>query len=189
MGTDLFPHKSGLGFMEPVALIGQNVCVRYANTKHYRKVSWLEAIYPFQFLNIGAMAAGATSARTPANNLQAWRNEFLQIRWFPMDTAQIRVFLPNADGRANLRNIQVPVDPTIVTRDPDLHFTELYIWEDRNPSFEAVNYTAAALTQCRLVGMGYRFITEELPKDKADLVEKGQLACTFVVASGFAGTP
>jgi hypothetical protein len=189
MGYDLFPHKSGIGLMEPVALIGHNVCVKYANDNHYRRVIWFEALTPFQFLNIGAIAAATTSARTQAVNLQAWRNEFLQIRWWPLDTVQVRVYVPNADGRMNLRNLQVVVDSTITTRDPCLHMTEFNVWEDRNPAFEAINYTAVALTQCRLMGMGYRFVTEELPATDVSRIKAGTLQCTYVVASGFAGKP
>jgi hypothetical protein len=189
MGYDLFPHKSGLGMMEPVALIGHNVCVKYANDNHYRKVIWFESIAPFQFLNIGAVAAGVTSGRTPATTLQFWRNEFGQIRWYPIDTAQIRMFVPNIDGRMNLRNIQVPVDPTIITRDPCLHLTEFFVWEDRNPAFEAINYTAAALTQIRLIGMGFRFVTEELPATTISKIKAGSEPCVNVVASGFSGKP
>lgn len=188
MGYDLFPHKSGLGLIEPVALIGHNVCVKYANDNLYRKVIWFESIPHFQALNIGAVAAGAVSARTQAVNLQAWRNEFLQIRWFPME-GQWRLYLPNADGRYNLRNLSVPVDPTIVTRDPDGHLTECFVWEDRNPAFEAVNYTAVPFTQCRLIAYGYRFVTEALPADKVKQIEAGNLQCTYVVASGFSGKP
>lgn len=189
MGYDLFPHKSGVGFMEPVALIGHNVCVKFENDNHYRRIIWLEALAPFQFLDIGAVAAATVSARTQAVNLQAWRNEFLQIRWFPIDTIQVNMFLPNASGRMLLRNLQVPVDPTIVARDPCLHLTEFYVWEDRNPSFEAINYTAVALTHARLIGQGYRFVTEELKGQEIDRIRQGNLQCTYVVASGFSGKP
>ena len=189
MGYDLFPHKSGLGLIEPVALIGHNVCVKYANDNHYRKVIWFEPIPPFQLVNIGAILAGAVSARIQATNIQLWRNEFAQFRWYPLDEAQIRLFIPNADGRYNLRNLQIPVDPTIVTRDPCLHLTESYVWEDRNPAFEAVNYGGVALAQCRIEAFGFRFVTEELPREKIDQVKTGQLQCTYIVASGFAGKP
>jgi hypothetical protein len=189
MGYDLFPHKSGLGLVEPVALIGQNVCVLYASDKHYRKVIWFEPIPPFECVNIGAVAANTTSARTQVANLQFWRNEFGQIRWYPIDTAQIRLFLPNADGRMNLRNVQVPVDPTIVTRDPCGHLTEMFVWEDRNPAFEAINYTGVALAACRIIAYGFRFVTESLPGATIDRIKAGQEACAYVVASGFSGKP
>lgn len=189
MGYDLFPHKSGIGGMEPVALIGHNVCIKYENDNHYRRVMWFEPVAPFEFLDIGAVVANAVSVRTQAVNLQVWRNEFLQLRWYPLDTAQIRPYLPNASGRMLLRQLQVPVDPTIIYRDPCLHLTEMYIWEDRNPAFEAINYTAVALTQCRLIGMGYRFITESLKDADVEKIQQGNLQCTYLVASGFSGKP
>lgn len=189
MGYDLFPNKSGIGMVEPVALINHNVCVKYANDNHYRRVIWFEPIAPFQALNIGAVLAQTVSGRTQATQMQVWRNEFAQFRWYPLDDAQIRLFLPNADGRMNLRNLQVPVDPTIVTRDPCLHLTEMFVWEDRNPAFEAINYTDYAMTQCRIMAMGYRFVTEELPKDKIQQIITGNLQCTYIIASGFSGKP
>jgi hypothetical protein len=189
MGYDLFPNKSGLGLIEPIALIGHNVCVKYANDNHYRRVIWYEGIAHHQFLDCGGIAANNTSGRVAANNLQGWRNEFLQIRWFPIDTVQVRLFVPNADGRMSLRNQQVPVDPTIVTRDPCGHLTEIFIWEDRNPSFEALNYTAGAITQSRLIGYGYRFVTESLNQSEINKIMAGQAACVYVVASGFSGKP
>ncbi len=187
--ADLFPNKSGLGLMEPVALIGHNVCVKYANDNYFVKVVWFEPIPPFQAVDLGAIAANSVSARTQATRMQLWRNEFGQYRWFPIDNAQVRLFLPNADGRANLRNLQVPVDPSIVTRDPCLHLTECFVWEDRNPAFEGINYTGVALTQCRIIAMGYRFVTKPLEADKVQQIAAGNLQCTYVVASGFAGRP
>jgi hypothetical protein len=189
MGFDLFPNKSGLGYMEPVALIGHNVCVKYANDSHYRKVIWFEPIAPFEALDIGVIAAATTSPRTQAVNLQLWRNEFGQFRWFPLDTCQVRIYVPNADGRMQLRNIQVAVDPTIITKDPDLHLTEFYEWEDRNPAFEGTNYTALPIVHCRIQVMGYRFVTEALPSDKITKIQNGDLQCTYIVASGFSGKP
>ena len=189
MGYDLFPHKSGLGLMEPVALIGHNVCVLYANDRHFRKVIWFEAIAPFEAVNCGAVAANTTSGRTQAVNLQFWRNEFGQLRWYPIDTVQARLFLPNADGRMNLRNLQISVDPTIVTRDPCGHLTEMFVWEDRNPAFEVINYTAQALVATRIIAYGFRFVTEELSAAVINRIKAGQEACVYVVASGFSGKP
>lgn len=186
---DLFPHKSGIGLMEPVALIGHNVVVRYASQFFYRKVVYLEPIPPFQVLNIGAIAAQTTSARTQAPLLQLYKNEFGQFRWFPLDNVQVRLFSPAADGRFIVRQGQTPLDPTIVTRDPCLHLTEFYEWEDRNPAFEAINFSDFALAQCRIIVQGYRFVTEELRSDKVEQIKAGTLSAVNIVTSGYAGVP
>jgi len=184
--AELYPHKSGLGLMEPIALINHNVCVIYGNTKHYGKVTYLEPLPPFQALNIGAIAAQTVSARTAAPNLDLYDNEFGQFRWYPLDNAQIKLFLPNVDGRYTLRRIQVPVEPNIVDRDPDLHMTEFFEWEDNHPSFEAINFSDYALNACRIVCLGYRFVIAPASKAEITAIESGT-PCVFLVASGFVG--
>lgn len=187
--ADLYPHKSGLGLMEPVALINHNVCVLYGSVKNWRRVIYLEPIPPFQCLDIGSIALQATTARTQAPNLALLDNEFGQFRWFPIDNAQIRLWLPQADGRFTLRNQQIPVDMSITDRDPCLHLTEFYVWEDFVPFFEAMNFMDYALTQCRIIAQGYRYVTTKLTSATISKIEAGQEACTYVVASGSAGVP
>ena len=185
--AELYPHKSGWGMMEPVALINHNVCVLYGSVKNYRKVVYMEPIPPFQCLDIGAIALQTTSARTPAPLLDQFDDEFGQYRWFPFDNAQVRVFLPQADGRYSIRNIQVPVGIEILDRDPDLHFTEFFVWEDYHPFFEAMNIMDYNLAQCRIIAEGFRFVTEPLSKPVEARVAGGDIACTYIVASGWHG--
>lgn len=187
--ADLYPHKSGLGLMEPVALIGHNVCVLYGSVKNWRRVIYIEPIPPFQCLNIGAPNAQTTTARIQCVNLELLDNEFGQFRWFPIDNAQIRLWLPQADGRLLLRNIQVPVDMTITDRDPCLHLTEFYVWEDYSPWFEAINFMDYDLDQCRIIAQGYRYITTELKGSTISAIEAGTVPCVYVVASGSSGIP
>jgi len=187
--ADLFPHKSGLGLMDPVALIGHNVCIIYGSVKNWRRVIFLEPIPPFQCLNIGVVNAQTTSIRTATPNLALLDNEFGQFRWFPIDNAQVRLWLPQVDGRFNLRNVQVPVDMTITDRDPCLHLTEFFVWEDYTPFFEAINFMDYNLSQCRIIAQGYRYVTVELGKATVQKIEAGLEACAYVVASGSAGVP
>ncbi len=184
---DLFPHKSGWGMMEPVALINHNVCVLYGNAKHFVKVQYFEPIPPFQCLDIGAIALQTTTPRTAAPNLEVFDYEFGQYRWYPIDNVQVTLWLPQVDGRYSLRNLQVPVGMEILDRDPDLHFTEMFVWEDRHPFFEATNFMDYALDQCRIIAQGYRFVTEKLTPAVIKRIEAGEVACTYVAASGWAG--
>jgi len=185
---ELYPCKSSLGGMEPVALVNHNVCINYISTKMYRKVIFFEPIPPFQFLDIGAIAAQTISARTIATNLQLYGDEFAQWRWYPLDNVQVRLWLPQTNGKVGLLNVQVTYDTQIVTRDPDLHLTEFFEWENKAPAFEAINFMDYGITQCRFVAMGYRYITKELPKITIDKIESGSEACVYLSASGHAGT-
>jgi hypothetical protein len=187
--ADLYPHKSGIGLMEPVALIGQNVCIIYGNVKNWRRVVYLEAIPPFQCLDIGAIAAQTVSGKTQCTNLELLDNEFGQFRWWPIDNAEFKLWLPQVDGRFTLKNIQVPVDMKIRDIDPCLHLTEFFVWEDYSPWFDATNFMDYALTQARIKAMGFRYVTTELGKDVVAKIEGGAEPCTYVVASGNAGVP
>jgi hypothetical protein len=189
MGKELFPSKSGLGLMEPVALVGQNVCIMMSASNEYRKVAWWEPIPPFQCLDIGAIAAQTQSNRIPATNLQLWDDEFGQFRWYPLDPVQVRLFLPQANGRYLLRNIQVPIDDNIVEKDPCLHLTEIFVWEDKNPWFEAMNFSDYAINTSRIMAMGFRFVTDPLPEDVIKAIKEGKEACTYIITSGSSGRP
>lgn len=168
---ELYPHQSNQS-MQPVALQNHKVAIHYLNTIHWRQVVFLEPIPPFQFLNIGAIAANTTSARTQATNLRMPSNEFIQIRWWPLDRAQVRISLPSAVAKHSLLNIQANVQDTIIYQDPTLAMTEIFIWEDNNPAFEAINFSDYALNFCRLMGMGYRFVTRPLGEATVAKIEK-----------------
>jgi len=180
---DLYPHKSGLGLMEPVAQINQNVGVLWDEWLYF-KVTYLESIPPFQFLNIGAVAAATVSAVTAAPNLDLPKNEFGQFRWYPIDNAQVRMWLPSADGRYRLKNLMSYVDQNIKDRDACLHFTEFFAYEDEHPFFQAINLMDYALAQCRLIGQGFRFRLKRVDEDVKAAIEANKLPCVRVVARG-----
>lgn len=184
---ELYPCKSGQGGMEPVALVNHNVCIQYTTAKQFRRVMFFEPIPPFQFLDIGAIAAQTISARTRGVNLELHDTEFGQWRWYPLDNAQVRLWLPQTNGKSVLRNLQVTLDTQIVDRDPDLHLTEFFEWEDKAPWFEAINFMDYGIDQCRLVAMGYRYVTEPLGQATVDRIKAGAEACVYVSASGHAG--
>ena len=159
---DLYIFKAQVGMLDPIALQNQNVCIHYVQNAYYRKVDFLEAISPFQCLNIGAVAAATVSPRTAIPNLEMPRHEFGLFRWWPIDDAQIRLFHPAGIAKGQLRNLQVPYDMNIVNRDPNLVSTEIAVWEDNRPAVEAINGQAVALAAVRLIAIGYRFHTAEI---------------------------
>jgi len=188
---DLYIFKAQVGMFDPIALQNQNVCIHYVQNKHYRKVDFLEAIPPFQCIDIGAVGAVATSARTPVPNLDMPEGEFGLFRWYPIDDAQIRLFHPFGVSKWQLRNLQVPLDMNIINRDPNLVSTEIAVWENNRPAVEAINGHAFALNAVRIIAIGYRFHTVNLegtgPDANPKLVEalkSGAQPCTHVWASG-----
>lgn len=188
---DLYIFKAQVGMFDPIALYNQNVCIHYVQNAYYRKVDFLEAIPPFQCLNVGAVAAIGISARTPIPNLEMPDNEFGLFRWWPIDDAQIRLFHPSGMAKWQLRNLQVPVDMNITNRDPNLVSTEIAVWQDNRPAVEAINGHAFILAAVRLVAVGYRFHTFNLEgtgtgadPELVKALKAGSQPCTHVWASG-----
>lgn len=188
---DLYVFKAQVGMFDPIALQNQNVCIHYVHNAYYRKVDFLEAIPPFQCLDVGAVAATAVSPRTLVPNLEMANNEFGLFRWWPIDDAQIRLFHPSGMAKWQLRNLQVPIDMNIVNRDPNLVSTEIAVWEDNRPAVEAINGHAFALNAVRLIAIGYRFHTIDLEgrgagadPELVKALKSGAQPCTHVWASG-----
>lgn len=159
---DLYIFKTQVGMFDPIALYDHNVAIHYVQNVYYRKVDFLEGISPFQCVNIGALGAGVASARTQIPNLEMANGEFGLFRWYPIDDAQIRFFHPAGIAKAQLRNLQVPIDMNILFRDPNLVSTEIAVWENNRPAAEAVNGHAFGLGAVRLIAMGYRFHSIEM---------------------------
>lgn len=187
---DLYVFKAQVGMFDPVALQNQNVCIHYVQNQYYRKVDFLEALPPFQCLNIGALAATAVSPRTNVANLEMPDNEFGLFRWYPIDDAQIRLFHPAGMAKWQLRNLQVPLDMQILVRDPNLVSTEIAVWENNRPAMEAINGHAFGLGAVRIIAIGYRFHTIDLERGPhadsklVDAIKAGTQPCTHVWCSG-----
>ncbi|MBD3320584.1 MAG: hypothetical protein GF350_05745 [Chitinivibrionales bacterium] len=127
---------------------------------------------------------------TQATNLALWDGEFGQYRWYGLDNVQTTLWLPRTNGRGSLKNMQVPYDIQIPSRDPDLHLTEIFVWEDKVPWFQAQNIMDYGLDNARYIAEGYRFVTTEIT-DPATLegIKAGNIQCVYLTCYGQAGRP
>ena len=182
--ADLYSFKAQVGMFDPVALQDQNVCVHYLAARFYRMVDFLEGIPPFQCIDLGALAAQTVSPRTAITNLDMPDDEFALFRWYPLDNAQIRLFLPTGVAKFELLNVQVPVDYKTMQRDPNLVSTEIVVWENNRPAIEAINGMDYGLAAVRIIAMGYRFHSIELEKPIIAAIQKGEVPCTHIWATG-----
>ena len=207
---ELYPYKSTNGFMEPIALQNHLVAIHFVKDVIYRRVVFFEAITPTQVIDLGALGAGITSARTNVTNLDCYDNEFGQFRWYCLDNAQVRVFTPRGVAKGDLKTLQAVIPPNIGAINPDLSLTELYVWQDNRPAIEAINGGGVALVAVRMVAMGFRYRTDEIGnpvtyeemklvsqlrqeqnlsnKSPQELIiigiQQSRIACTHVWASG-----
>lgn len=166
-------YKASLG-MEPIARYGYFVHIIANTGDYYRKVSYSEAIPPFQIVDLcqstprgplqaaTPLAASAISNKLTITQFGLWAGEFAQWRWFPLDDAQIQLFVPAGNAKWSLKNLQVGLAKDIVLRDPLLVSTEFCTWQEEWPAFQALNFTGYALPAIRIVTWGYRFHTEPI---------------------------
>lgn len=153
-----YPFKSINSLdMEPVASMYHNITIHYIRQTIYRKVIFTEPIAPFQCIDLGALGVGATGALTNIPNLEMYDGELGQWRWYPLDNAQVRLYLPSTGSKQDLKNIQPPIDPTIVSTNPSLNMTEFFVWQDNRPAVQAI--AGLALNAVRIIAKGYRFMT------------------------------
>ena len=173
--------------MEPIVLRGYYVKLITYQQEFFRRVTFYEAIPPFQAVNVGAVAAGTQSVKTAVTNLDLWDNEFGQWRWYPMDNVQVRLYLPSGVGKWQLKNIQVGLTRSIMYEDPTLVTTEFFSWEDQRPSVECLNFSDYALLAARIKCFGYRFHTEDLDVGTVSQLKAGALPFTPIQCAGMAG--
>lgn len=181
---DLYAFKTQIGMFDPTALQDQNVCIHYLTERHYRQVDFLESIPPFQCIDLGGLLTATVSARTPIINLDVGDDEFALYRWYPLDNAQIRLFLPPGVAKFELRRVQVPVDYKMMQRDANLVSSEFCVWQDNHPAIEAINGMDYDLHAVRIVAMGYRFHTFALDESAVKSIQQGREPCTHIWCSG-----
>jgi hypothetical protein len=192
--TSTAAYKAALA-MEPIARKGYYVHIYAYKRDFFRKVTDYEAIPPFQCIDLcnpigagaAALAAQTQGAKFNVTLLDMKDEEFGQFRWFPLDPAQIRLYLPAGVAKWQLKNVSVGITPDIVHRDPTLLSTEINVWEDERPAMEAMNYSDYPLNAVRIIASGYRFRVEEVKNQAVlDKLVAEEIFAVPVVCAGWA---
>ena len=94
--------------MEPIVLLDYYVRVKTYNSAVFLgQVDFFERIPWFQAIDMGAIAVQSFAAKQNVTNLDLWDQEFGQWRWYPLDDAQVSVFVPAGVSKWQLKNITV----------------------------------------------------------------------------------
>lgn len=157
-------HTYKGGPIEQVVMPGENVGIWINKLYEFYRVLYIEGISRADpvTLNLGALAAGATTAVTQATLLRMPDLEFAQLRMEVLDDVEIIVYQGRADQRHKLQNVVATLSRFIREFDPCAHLTEMFEFEDNFLFLQATNQTSYALTQARVVFWGYRYVCEVL---------------------------
>ena len=164
--ADLYPFKSGP--IEPICLPGQIVGIWQKKNYVFGRVVYIEGIPPSDPIevNLGAIAAGGTSAIVQTVALSLSDDEFGQFRCKVKDDICAMLWQARPDGRYKLRNRNARVTRWTNEQDPCGHTTEFYVYEQDDAFHQALNPTAYNLTQARLVFWGFRYVIDHFDTDR-----------------------
>jgi len=163
---DLYPFKPGP--IEPVALPGHTVGIWQKKNYVFAEVLYVEGVPrsdPIE-IDLGAIAAGGTSAIAQTTALSLPDDEFGQFRCFVVDDICAMLWQARPDGRYKLRTRNGRVTRWTELKDPCGHTTEFYVYEQDDAFHQALNPTAYALTQSRVAFYGFRYVIQEYAPER-----------------------
>lgn len=149
----------------------QNLAVWSMGRWHYYNVDYTEPmpLSTQSIVDFGAQTAGARDALTELTVFDVDEHQLLQLRFFPLDDVEARLWLTRSQGKFTARGLHAEV--SLMTRGVDPYFetTEFNILgRDRNAFFEVRNVGDYTLAQGRLQFWGHKYILRPLQ----NIVEK-----------------
>lgn len=154
----LYPYKPGP--IEPIVMPGEIVGIWVNKVYHFRQVVYIEGI-PISdpiTVDLGAVAAGATSAVAQLTILEMPETEFAQYRALVLDDLSFLLFQGRADQRHKVNNAVATYTRFTNLHDPCGHTTEFYVFEDNFAFMSANNQTDYGLTLARAAFYGFRYV-------------------------------
>jgi len=157
-------HTYKAGPIEQVVLPGETVGIWVNKVYEFYKIQYVEGIMRSDpvTIDLGALGALGLSALTQVTLLQMPDKEFAQFRMETLDDVEIGVYQGRADQRHKLFTRAATLNRFLPLFDPDAHITEMYEFEDNFIFLQAINQTAYAQTQARVVFWGFRYVLEIL---------------------------
>lgn len=181
------PALSGIydsAWVQPICKIKENLSLWTLGKWQHYVVDYIEPIPPgtaSQVEMVGAsgattLAANATIAKQVVVILQINDNEFLQVRWEPLDYVEGVIWELGGQQKLAARSIHSRVGPNSKLRDPHLALTTFFIMGlQRDMNLEVRNPTGYATPTARFQFWGIRYLittwdfTSRSVKERADL--------------------
>ena len=163
----LYPYKAGP--IEPVVMPGEIVGVWVNKTYSFLQVQYIEGIMRSDPIMVDVAAgaglvAGANTGLLQLTLLEMQTDGFGQYRAAVIDDFTALLYQGRADQRHTTHQTVARYDRFTALSDPCGHTGEFYVHEDDYAFVQATNPTDYALTLCRIVFWGYRYVCESLEK-------------------------
>ncbi len=157
--------------VQPVARIKQNLAIWTLGQWAYYRIEYQEGIPPgpastvdmVAVAGLATLAAAGTIVKQIVPALQLNKNEFMHLRWEPLDNVEGVLWELGGQARLNTRRIQCRVDRNTWLRDPAYATTTFWILGiERDMNLEVRNPMAMATPFARFIFWGWRYILSEL---------------------------
>lgn len=169
------------GPIRPVAQIKENLAIWTQNAWAHYRIEYTEPM-PRSTPLIAEMvtlsgatflAAGGTIARRVVAILQLNLEQFLHLRWEPLDNVEGVLWEQATQGRFVSRGGQARVDRNTKTYDPYLASTTFWILgNDRDMNLEVRNPMSYATPVARFAFWGFRYTLTDLTTGMSDVDKK-----------------
>ena len=159
------------GPISPIARMKDNLSIWTGGQWVPYRIEFIEPIprsspLRVDFVNLSGavnIAANGTVARQLAAVLRLADQEFLHLRWYPIDDMEGILWQQSSQGRFSARSVQARVNLFTNEYDPNLATTTFFIvGKDRDANFEVRNPMGVAWPQARFIFFGYRYVLKML---------------------------
>jgi len=172
--------------IQPVVKIKENISIYTGGKYSNYSVEFIEPMPRSSPMVVEMVAAtGNTSiaangqiAKAVVNILQLAENEFLQLRWYPLDNVEGVLWEQSAVGRFVTRSVQSRVNILTPARDPYLSTTTFFVLGmNRDINLEVQNPQPIIVPVARFVFFGFRYVLQPLDNKPA--------ITTYIPAEGY----
>lgn len=177
------------GPISPIAKIKENLSIYTAGQWRHYRIAFMEPMPRSDQMMVemvvasGAttIAANGTIAKRLVAILQPAENEFLHLRFEPIDDMEGVLWEQSSQARFSARSVHARVTRFTWLRDPYLATSTFFILGmNRDINLEVRNPSGVAQPLARFVFWGYRYLLEALPNEPP--------ATTWVPAEGSVAT-
>jgi len=165
---------------KPIRKINEYISVWYDSKWHHFNIIYIEPLPPSYdtIKDFGSISNGSSLSNQKLDLIELDDLELGQFRFKVLDDIQVTVFQPKASKRFAIKNTTIRVDKLSQLYDPDLEFSEIFVYKDKYPYVDVENNSGEDLSKTRIIFFGYRFVLEELE------VEPSPDETYYVVSSG-----
>jgi len=174
--------------LEPVALIDENVCIMTEAGRTYAKIKCIEAI-PEIIVDFGEIEAGDETGFVEVDEIHVnMKNQFAQIRFFPIDNIDIYVKQPQSCQKwastKEVARVSKFIDEYNGCGCGNFNLTEIFQHGTQGLYFNVKNPDTVKISKSRVLFFGFVYTYEKLDTKPAQYTAIPMVSCNAIGCGG-----